>query len=61
MVFNAGHDAHMKLLQQEASGEELPFRIILLHAEDQLMSAEASVSLPSASSRSINAWVQAPN
>ena len=30
----------MKLLQQEASGEELPFRIILLHAEDQLMSAE---------------------
>ena len=44
MVFNAGHDAHMKLLQQEASGEELPFRIILLHAEDQLMSAEASVS-----------------
>ena len=40
VVFNAGHDAHMKLLQQEASGEELPFRIILLHAEDQLMSAE---------------------
>ena len=36
VVFNAGHDAHMKLLQQE----ELPFRIILLHAEDQLMSAE---------------------
>lgn len=40
VVFNAGHDAHMKLLQQEAGGEELPFRIILLHAEDQLMSAE---------------------
>ncbi|HJG31405.1 PTS lactose/cellobiose transporter subunit IIA [Collinsella sp. An271] len=40
VAFNAGHDVHMGLLQREASGEQLPFRIILLHAEDQLMSAE---------------------
>lgn len=39
-MFNAGHDVHMGILQREARGERLPFRIILLHAEDQLMSAE---------------------
>lgn len=39
-MFNAGHDVHMRILQREARGERLPFRIILLHAEDQLMSAE---------------------
>ncbi|OUP09730.1 PTS lactose/cellobiose transporter subunit IIA [Collinsella sp. An2] len=39
--FNTGHAVHMELLQQEADGIEMPFRIILLHAEDQLMSAEA--------------------
>ncbi len=38
--FNEGHSAHLALLQREANGEQLPFRIILLHAEDQLMSAE---------------------
>lgn len=39
--FHEGHDAHLSLLTREANGEQLPFRIILLHAEDQLMSAEA--------------------
>ncbi|HIU04726.1 MAG TPA: PTS lactose/cellobiose transporter subunit IIA [Candidatus Coprousia avicola] len=39
--FHEGHDAHMQLLTREANGEQLPFRIIVLHAEDQLMSAEA--------------------
>lgn len=38
--FCAGHETHRSLLQVEAEGRSLPFRIIILHAEDQLMSAE---------------------
>lgn len=38
--FNEGHHAHAQLIQQEASGEKTEFSIILMHAEDQLMSAE---------------------
>ena len=34
-----GHDAHAGLLQKEASGES-SVTILILHAEDQLMSAE---------------------
>ncbi len=37
--FVEGHDAHLKLLQQEAEGEG-SVNLLLLHAEDQLMSAE---------------------
>ncbi|KAB2329310.1 PTS lactose/cellobiose transporter subunit IIA [Cytobacillus gottheilii] len=37
---NEGHHAHMDLIQQEASGEKLPFSLLLMHAEDQMMSAE---------------------
>jgi Phosphotransferase system cellobiose-specific component IIA len=39
--FNEGHHAHAQLIQQEASGEKTEFSIILMHAEDQLMSAES--------------------
>ena len=38
-AFIEGHDAHAGLLQKEASGEGNT--VNLLHAEDQLMSAEA--------------------
>lgn len=40
-AFNAGHSAHAQLVSMEASGEGVPFSLILMHAEDQLMSAEA--------------------
>lgn len=40
-VFVEGHTAHAKLVQQEANGEHVPFQLLLMHAEDQLMSAEA--------------------
>lgn len=38
--FIEGHQAHAKLVQREASGEQLVFSLILVHAEDQFMSAE---------------------
>ena len=34
-----GHDAHLKLLQKEAEGNNVVM-LLILHAEDQLMSAE---------------------
>ena len=40
-AFVEGHDAHTQLLQQEASGKEEPLNLLIIHAEDQLMSAEA--------------------
>lgn len=39
--FTEGHAAHGKLIQQEASGETTTMTLLLTHAEDQLMSAEA--------------------
>lgn len=39
--FTQGHAAHGKLIQQEAGGEATTMTLLLTHAEDQLMSAEA--------------------
>lgn len=39
--FLKGHEAHFGLLQKEAQGEQVGGSLILVHAEDQLMSAEA--------------------
>ena len=39
-AFVEGHDAHAGLLQKEASGEAGSIGLLILHAEDQLMSAE---------------------
>lgn len=39
-MFVMGHDAHFGLVQKEAQGEQSEFALILMHAEDQLMSAE---------------------
>lgn len=38
--FIKGHHAHTVLIQREASGEQLKFSLIIMHAEDQLISAE---------------------
>ena len=40
-AFNGGHAAHGELLTQFANGELPPMDILMTHAEDQLMSAEA--------------------
>lgn len=39
--FLKGHEAHFELLQKEASGTPVGGSLILIHAEDQLMSAES--------------------
>ncbi len=35
-----GHDSHSDLIAQEANGESITFSLLLMHAEDQMMSAE---------------------
>jgi PTS system cellobiose-specific IIA component len=39
-VFLEGHHAHLELLKNEANGQKNDIGILVLHAEDQLMSAE---------------------
>lgn len=39
--FLAGHNAHTALVQAEAKGDPTSMTLMLTHAEDQLMSAEA--------------------
>ena len=38
--FAEGHKNHMRILQRDASGDTPEFSLILMHAEDQMMSAE---------------------
>lgn len=38
--FLKGHEAHFKLIEKEAEGELKSTSLLLIHAEDQLMSAE---------------------
>ncbi|MGT2829492.1 PTS lactose/cellobiose transporter subunit IIA [Streptococcus hillyeri] len=38
--FNEGHHAHASLIQKEANQEQVDLKLLLMHAEDQLMSAE---------------------
>jgi len=40
-AFNGGHSAHQELLVKMANGEKVEMNLLLTHAEDQLMSAEA--------------------
>lgn len=40
-AFNGGHSAHGELLTKMANGETVEMTLLLTHAEDQLMSAEA--------------------
>lgn len=39
-AFTQGHDAHMSLLTQETEEKKWELNLLLVHAEDQLMSAE---------------------
>jgi cellobiose PTS system EIIA component len=39
--FLNGHKGHADLIQKEASGESVTGSLLLIHAEDQLMSAES--------------------
>lgn len=39
-TFVQGHTAHASLIQKEAAGEDVKMQLLLIHAEDQLMSAE---------------------
>lgn len=41
----SAHTHHFELVQQEAKGEQLPFSIMLVHAEDQLLTAEVVKTL----------------
>lgn len=43
--FIEGHKIHASLIKEEASGEKVPFSLILMHAEDQLMSTETIYEL----------------
>jgi len=38
--FVEAHKSHGQLLQKEAGGEKVPFSLLFMHAEDQLMSTE---------------------
>ena len=38
--FGEAHKHHFDLIQKEANGEELPFSLMLMHAEDQMLNTE---------------------
>ncbi len=38
--FTKAHHIHARLIQTEAQKDSVPFSLLLIHAEDQLMSAE---------------------
>lgn len=39
-LFVEGHKTHMELIQKECAGEEVKGTLLLMHAEDQLISTE---------------------
>ncbi|GFP76467.1 MULTISPECIES: PTS lactose/cellobiose transporter subunit IIA [Clostridium] len=39
-LFQDGHKFHKVLIEKEASGEKVETRLLLIHSEDQMMSAE---------------------
>ncbi|KMY44653.1 PTS dihydroxyacetone transporter [Bacillus sp. FJAT-27916] len=43
--FVEGHRMHASLIQREANGEKLEFSLILMHAEDQIMSVDTITML----------------
>ncbi len=40
-AYKEGHEVHFKLIQEEADGKSAQYSMLMTHAEDQLMSAEA--------------------
>ena len=39
-MYNEAHKFHFEIIQKETNGEQLPFSIIFMHAEDQLLNTE---------------------
>ncbi len=39
-IYAQAHTLHFDLVQKEASGEALPFSLMLMHAEDQMLNTE---------------------
>lgn len=39
-VYAAANQHHLGLVQKEAEGEQLPFSMLLMHAEDQMLTTE---------------------
>ncbi len=39
-IFNEAHKLHFDLVQKEAKGEDIPFSLLFMHAEDQLLNTE---------------------
>lgn len=39
-LYMESHTHHFSLIQKEANGEDVPFSLILMHAEDQMLSTE---------------------
>ena len=39
-VYSLGHHHHFEFVQKESQGEDIPFSIIFMHAEDQLLCTE---------------------
>lgn len=39
-VYAEAHHLHFELVQKESQGEQLPFSLLLMHAEDQLLTTE---------------------
>ncbi|MDD2981633.1 MAG: PTS lactose/cellobiose transporter subunit IIA [Hespellia sp.] len=39
-MLKTGHEPHTDMVQKEAAGEGVPLSLILMHAEDQMMSTE---------------------
>ncbi len=40
-LYSEGHKAHYELVRKEAAGEEVKLTLLLMHAEDQMMSADS--------------------
>ena len=39
-LFSTAHTHHFGIVQKEASGEQVPFSVMFMHAEDQLLNTE---------------------
>lgn len=44
-IYKEGHEVHFNLVQKEASGNGVSVGLLLVHAEDQMMSAELTRSM----------------
>lgn len=39
-IYAEGHKLHFDIIQVEAQGEDVPFSLIFMHAEDQMLNTE---------------------